>query len=297
MSHSTHNPAGRASRRDFLQAGALGLLGALSAHAGDDKPDDVLAAVRKLPPSAPADGSDWLIESGKHPGGVFRGDDGREIVLANGLIRRAFRVAPNAGCVAFDNLMTGESLLRGVKPEARLRLDGVDCDVGGLSGQPNYAYLDAETEEKLTADPLAFRFVGYETGKTRERFAWKRKSYSPDLPWPPPGASLTLRFEPTPELSKRVQAMRNPKGPEDKEGDAADFLKGVEVAVHYEIYDDVPLLCKWLTVRNWRTRATCGWTPSPAKSWRSWRANRPSSRRSGGCCPTSTSNANTPSTA
>ena len=172
-------------------------------------------------------------------------------MLINGLIRRVFRVAPNAAAVAFDNLMPGGgSLLRGVKPEARLRLDGVDCDVGGLKGQANYAYLDPETEAKLTADPVAFRFVGHEVGKTKERFAWKRKAYSPDLPWPPPGVSLTLRFAATPELSKHVQTGRSVPGDPAPAGDGADYLKDVEVAVHYELYDDIPVLAKWFTLRN-----------------------------------------------
>jgi hypothetical protein len=48
-----------------------------------------------------------------------------------------------------------------------------------------------------------------------------------DAPWPPPGASLTLHFT-----------------------SPADALKGVEVLVHYEMYDGIPLLAKWLTVNN-----------------------------------------------
>ena len=184
MSDPIRTPSALASRRNFLHAGALGLLGAaLPSIAGADGPNDIGASIKKLPAvGAGDDATDWLIQSGRRPAGVFRGGDEHEIVLTNGLIRRVFRVAPNAAAVAFDNLMPGGgSLLRGVKPKARLRLDGVDCDVGGLKGQTNYAYLDAETEAKLTADPLAFRFVGYEVGKTKERFAWKR---TPNFPRP-----------------------------------------------------------------------------------------------------------------
>jgi hypothetical protein len=40
------------------------------------------------------------------------------VALTNGLVERRFRLSPNAATVGFENLMTGESLLRGVKPEA-----------------------------------------------------------------------------------------------------------------------------------------------------------------------------------
>ncbi len=253
MSDSIRSWSALSSRRGFLQAGALGLLGtALQTVSADDKPHDVAASIKDLPTlGAAADATDWLIASGKHPAGVYRGADEQHIILTNGLIRRVFRVAPNAGAVAFDNLMPGGgSLLRGVKPEARLRLDGVDCAIGGLKGQANYAYLDSETEAKLTADPLAFRFVGCEVGKTKERFAWKRTAYSPDLPWPPPGASLTLRFAATPELSKLVQVKRSAAGNPAPGSAEVDSFKDVEVAVHYELYDDIPVLAKWFTLHN-----------------------------------------------
>jgi len=80
----------------------------------------------------------------------------------------------------------------------------------------------------MTADPAAFRFSGFRTGKTRERLAWKRVRYAADLPWPPPGASLVLDFKAPRESS----------------------LDKLTVSVHYEMYDRIPLLCKWLTVTN-----------------------------------------------
>ena len=47
----------------------------------------------------------------------------QEITLGNGLIRRVFRLAPNAAEVAFDNLLTGAALPRAVKPEAKAEPD------------------------------------------------------------------------------------------------------------------------------------------------------------------------------
>ena len=67
--------------------------------------------------------------------------DGRSIALTNGLVRRTFRIAPNAATVDFRNLVTDETILRAVRPEASLTLDGKRFDVGGLRGQPDQAYL------------------------------------------------------------------------------------------------------------------------------------------------------------
>jgi len=170
---------------------------------------------------------DWLISPPKERAGIYRGTAENEIVMSNGLIRRTWRIAPNAATVAFDNLMTGASLLRGVKPEAIVELNGKKYDVGGLSGQPEYAYLKPEWLETMTRDPRAFQCVSVEVGKTTEPFAWKRVRQAVDTPWPPPGVSLTLNFEPPPSE-----------------------LPGITVSVRYEMYDGIPLLCKSIAVRN-----------------------------------------------
>lgn len=102
---------------------------------------NMTASLEMEPPAPGADRPDWLLDSSPYRAGVFRTQRDDELVLSNGLIRRLFRLAPNAATVGFDNLFTGESILRGVKPEARVEIDGVPYDIGGLHGQPNYAYL------------------------------------------------------------------------------------------------------------------------------------------------------------
>jgi hypothetical protein len=78
---------------------------------------------------------DWLLTPPKERATIKRSADGREVTMANGLIRRVWRLSPDAATFAFDALMTGASLIRGVKPEAELELDGHHYDVGGLVGQ------------------------------------------------------------------------------------------------------------------------------------------------------------------
>src|SRR5579871_2245914 len=118
--------------------------------------------------------TDWLVQALRTRAAVSRRADGKEITLSNGLIRRVFRLAPNAATVALDNLMTGASMLRAVKPEASVVLDGVHYDIGGLVGQPDLAYLRPEWLDAMRPDLNAFQFVRAETGKTKERFPWKR---------------------------------------------------------------------------------------------------------------------------
>jgi hypothetical protein len=138
---------------------------------------------------------DWLLDPSPYKATVTVAADGREVVLSNGLLRRVIRLAPNAATVALDNLVTGESHLRGVKPEAVVEIDGRRHEVGGLKGQPNYAFLRPEWIDQLRSDPAAFRFTGYEIGTPKERLAWKRvRHHASEAQWPPSGATLRLDF-------------------------------------------------------------------------------------------------------
>ena len=187
----------------------------------------VSAATPLLPPTGVA--QDWLIEANWAQATVQR--EGNSWVLDNGLVRRVLQTSPNAATVAFDNRMTGESLLRAVGPEATLTLDGQAYSVGGLRGQPNRAYLLPEWVAGMTNDPQAFQFVGGRAAPVQTPFAWKRTRRAAGLSWPPRGVGLDLDFV----------------GPGQ--------LQGLAVTVHYELYDGVPVLGKWLTISNGTSRA------------------------------------------
>ncbi len=138
---------------------------------------------------------DWLVDPAPFKARVTRSKDGRELELSNGLLRRVIRLDPAAATVGLDNLVTGESMLRGVKPEAVVEIDGRRFNVGGLKGQRNYAFLRPEWITQLRADPAAFQYVGHEAGQPAERMAWKRaRHHAPDVKWPPPGVALRLDF-------------------------------------------------------------------------------------------------------
>jgi len=182
--------------------------------------------------------NDWLIDGTPFRAAIKVNATNHEITLENGLVRRVFRIAPNATTVAFDNLMTGESLLRAVRPEAIIELNGTTYDVGGLTNQPVQNFLKPEWIDQLTAIPGAFQYLGYQTGKTAPRFPWlpHREWMSRNLPWPPPGVSLTLEFQ------------APARGPDTNATDPA--ISQTSVEVHYELYDGLPLLSKWIVVKN-----------------------------------------------
>ncbi len=76
---------------------------------------------------------DWLVSGTASHAILCRNAHPNEIAMSNGLIRRAWRLEPDAASVAFDNLSTGAALLRGVKPEAAVTLDGHPYNIGGLA--------------------------------------------------------------------------------------------------------------------------------------------------------------------
>ncbi|MCA9218662.1 MAG: hypothetical protein KDB27_36585, partial [Planctomycetales bacterium] len=151
--------------------------------------------------------------------------------LSNGIASRTFLLnRPAAATIGLS--CDGQSLLRSVKPEAIVTINGKRYDVGGLSGQPNHAYLREEWLEDMNPAANSLRFVGHQIGEPEARFEWKRvRHHAPNTAWPPPGKKVTLEFAPPTS---------------DSENQSPDF----RVFVHYELYDGVPVFCKWLTVEN-----------------------------------------------
>jgi hypothetical protein len=84
----------------------------------------------------------------------------------------------------------------------------------------------------LSSSTSAWRLVDVHTGKPTERFAWLRRRHcAPDAKWPPAGASVRFEYAPP------------------------DDALPIRVLVHYELYDGVPVMCKWISVTNQGTEA------------------------------------------
>lgn len=197
-------------------------------------PQQLVEAIARLPLlETRAPDRDWLIDSSGFRARSYRTDDPREFAIDNGLLRRTFRVSPNGATVAFDNLVSQQSMLRSIRPEARVTLNGRAFDCGGLVGQPNHAFLTLQWLDRMTLQEGALRLNHIEFGEPEARFGWlQRRHHAPGAQWPPKGVSVRMDYS------------------LDEKEDASDPLVGIRVSVHYELYDGIPLMCKWLTLRN-----------------------------------------------
>jgi hypothetical protein len=174
--------------------------------------------------------TDWLIDGSPYK--AVAEETNGSVTISNGLVSRTFSLSPDGATTGFQNLMTGNELIRAVKPEAELTINGIEVKIGGLTGQPVKNYLAQEWISVLKPDSLSpYRLSGFRTGEITPRFEWKRRTewMAQDMPWPPAG--------------KRVDFTYLPKN-------AGDSSKSIKVTIHYEIYDGLPLICKWVTVAN-----------------------------------------------
>lgn len=138
--------------------------------------------------------TDWLLDGSAYQAKATA--TGNSIELSNGLVKRIFRIAPNAATISLEHMTSGESLLRGVKPEAMVTINGISYDVGGLKGQPNYAFLKQEWLDNLEADPSAMQYTGYEISEPKVPFAWKQvRHFAKGLHWPPKGVHLRMDYQ------------------------------------------------------------------------------------------------------
>lgn len=170
---------------------------------------------------------DWLFHAALYNATIEEDRANGELILSNGLVSRSFLLQPNLATIGIKNLVTGEQLLRGVKPEGEIVINDKLFAIGGLSGQKNYAFLTPENILQLETDTNSFLFTGYSIQEPEIPFTWKRVRHSDtNASWPPKGIHLILNFE-HPQLKEQIR-----------------------VQVHYELYDGIPVWCKWLTLNN-----------------------------------------------
>ncbi|MHA1700133.1 MAG: alpha-galactosidase [Promethearchaeota archaeon] len=180
---------------------------------------------RFIPPANDLIETDWLLDPSPFKSEIFGVAEKSEIIISNGLVSRTFKMKPDCATIGYDNLMTGEAIIRGVKPEGKITINNRDYNIGGLIGQVEYAYFLPEWADDLKVDANAFHVVDFDTGIIKERFPWKQVRYALNKKWPPAGKTFSFIYR-------------------------HDDLKGVEIQVHYEIYDGIPLLSKWIDVNN-----------------------------------------------
>jgi hypothetical protein len=169
---------------------------------------------------------DWLVKPINTKANVYQTEKEGDVVLYNGLVRRSFKVSPNFACYDFQNMSSSQQLLRAIRPEAKLIIDGKAYNVGGVIGQQEKAYLQQEWMKGFKAGADDFIFTGYTVTDIKPYINWKRTTWA-SVNKQATGKSLAVSFR-----------------------SAVPSLKDLGVVVHYELYDGIPLLVKWVEVIN-----------------------------------------------
>ncbi len=169
---------------------------------------------------------DWLVKPPAAKANVYSAEKEGNIILYNGLVRRSFAKSPNFACFDFQNMATGQQLLRAIRPEARLTIDGKEYNVGGLVGQQEKAYLQQEWMKGFKAGTADFMYASHLVRDIKPFINWKRKTWA-SVQTQATGKELLISFTA-----------------------AQPSLKDITVVVHYELYDGLPLIVKWIEVKN-----------------------------------------------
>lgn len=171
---------------------------------------------------------DWLVEKCGTDSTVSV--DSGSITISNGLISRIFALSPDFHTIDFQGVIDSQFVLRSVTPEAFIQLDNVSYAIGGAVQNSTHAYLD-RSHLNLSINAAAWHYSDHTISKPEAKFQWKPGTrFSPsDVNWPPKGVHLAVSFSP-------------PKN-------APTSHRSISVIIHYEIYDDLPLLAKWVEVR------------------------------------------------
>ncbi|MBZ5857981.1 class II fructose-bisphosphate aldolase [Flavihumibacter profundi] len=172
-------------------------------------------------------GKDWILGQVPSKAAITLAPNGKDLVLDNGLLRRSFRLSPAVACTEFQNLSNGQQLLRAISPEARLVINGKVYEIGGLAGQREKAYLKPAWIDTLKAANGDFQLEEWTTRPLEPLLNWKPAGWMPSGVKQPSGQELQLRFRAT-----------------------APALEGLQVVIHYNLYDGIPLVEKWLTLNN-----------------------------------------------
>ena len=195
---------------------------------------------------------DWLLRPDPRSSSPVRLEqlDVTTIAMTNGLISRVFAISPFFA--TWDIQTSQGSAIRALADEATVTLDGRTYTVGG--GHPLMAdgsacplprgvgpadncptaYFNRSTA--YGPNVSSFQYASHWTSAPTAPFPWKQARHAPDVPWPPLGLRLNVN-------------LTAPRGCDPNHSQ-------VVVTIHYEMYQGIPAMSKWLTVTNPGQRAT-----------------------------------------
>ncbi len=177
---------------------------------------------------AGARAQDWLVDPSPYAARLVVDEATGRASLENGLVRRVLSTRPGGTTLSLQLVGEGRELLRTVKPDARLVVDGEVVHVGGLEPAPIQNYIDPDWLVAAQPLPGALRVVGWSSGPLRERFAWRPRLewLSRPVQWPPKGVALSVRYA------------------------GEGRWQGLSVVVEHECHDGLPLVAKRVLVEN-----------------------------------------------
>lgn len=170
--------------------------------------------------------NDWLVHKKSMPAQFSENKAEKTITISNGMIQRSFYLGDNLVCFDYTNLISGEQLVRSVRPEARITINGTAYNVGGLYGQKEHAYFMKSWLKELKPGAGDFAYVSHEWTSLTQPIQWKAFDWATTRSLPT-GKSLVLIFK-----------NKNPA------------LKDITIKVHYDVFDNIPVLCKRVTIEN-----------------------------------------------
>ena len=168
---------------------------------------------------------DWLIDASDYKAEAYAGIDGKTIIISNGLTARVFRLTPNLATIDIINQMDGNGMLRAVSSEGELVINGTTWHLGGLDGQPERGYLKEEWIDNMVAKNKSFILKDFEISDSIKTLQWARKRWALNKE-NPTGKSLVFTLQ------------------------GVDEVKELTVKLHYDIYDHIPVIRKWMEILN-----------------------------------------------
>jgi len=123
-------------------------------------------------------------------------------------------------------MSSGQQLLRAIRPEAIVTINGQKINVGGLIGQKEKAYLTESMVDGFVKGNADFICSSIKVDSIKPFINWKKNTWGA-VDKPGTGKTISFYYQ-SPNAS----------------------LKDVEVIVHYELYDGIPLIVKSLGIKN-----------------------------------------------
>lgn len=176
-------------------------------------------------PTAEKSPTDWLLDGKPYKAQVWAGNDGKSIIISNGLVGRVFCISPNLATLDIVNHMNGANMLRAVSGEGEVVINGVKWHLGGLDGQPERGYFKPQWMEQMTAKGNSFIVEEFTIEDKIHSLEWARRRWALNKQLPT-GKSLVFTLS------------------------GVGQMKDVKVKLHYDIYDHIPVIRKWMEVIN-----------------------------------------------